>query len=389
MADVKSLEHPTLKVPYEILNKRFRLAQKSVDREVSHVQSAAGDLEKCLQDATPSVSEVTALLDGISDKLGILKRKAVESVGEEVEAAQACKRRLDHLKEAEGLAVPAAQQWNKKRLDRMLVEYFLRAGYYSTAIKLAKHSHIEDLTNIELFLVSKDIEDSLERHETTKCLAWCHENKSKLRKMKSTLEFRLRQQEFIEMMRNGKRIEAVRHARKHFTSLEDGQLADVQQAMGMLAYSPDTNIPAYKVLLDVGRWQELVEQFRQENFKLYQLNNNSVFTVTLQAGLSALKTPHCYKEGKNAGNPDCPVCSTHLRQLARNLPYAHCAQSRLICFISSQPLNEHNPPMMLPNGYVYGLYSLTQMAAENEGRVVCPRTKEIYSIEEAEKVFVM
>ena len=28
MADVRSLEHPTLKVPYEILNKRFRSAQK-------------------------------------------------------------------------------------------------------------------------------------------------------------------------------------------------------------------------------------------------------------------------------------------------------------------------------------------------------------------------
>ena len=35
MADVKSLEHPTLKVPYEILNKKFRIAQKHLDREVS------------------------------------------------------------------------------------------------------------------------------------------------------------------------------------------------------------------------------------------------------------------------------------------------------------------------------------------------------------------
>ena len=32
MTDIKSLEHPTLKVPYEILNKRFRSAQKVLDR---------------------------------------------------------------------------------------------------------------------------------------------------------------------------------------------------------------------------------------------------------------------------------------------------------------------------------------------------------------------
>ncbi|KAH3787590.1 hypothetical protein DPMN_165716 [Dreissena polymorpha] len=44
--------------------------------------------------------------------------------------------------------------------------------------------------------------------------------------------------------------------------------------------------------MDGERWHRLVEQFRLENFKLHQLNNSSVFTVTLQAGLSALKTPY-------------------------------------------------------------------------------------------------
>lgn len=35
MADIKSLEYPTLKVPYEMLNKKFRTAQKNIDREVT------------------------------------------------------------------------------------------------------------------------------------------------------------------------------------------------------------------------------------------------------------------------------------------------------------------------------------------------------------------
>ena len=112
----------------------------------------------------------------------------------------------------------------------------------------------------------------------------------------------------------------------------------------------------FQELLSESRWQQLVEQFRQENFKLYQLNPHSVFSVALQAGMSALKTPHCYKEGDQASkNPDCPICTRHINKLARGLPFAHCANSRLICRISGQALNEHNPPMMLPNGYVYGL----------------------------------
>jgi len=45
-------------------------------------------------------------------------------------------------------------------------------------------------------------------------------------------------------------------------------------------------------LMDPDCWQQLVLQFRQDNFKLHQLSTNSVFYVVLQAGLSALKTPY-------------------------------------------------------------------------------------------------
>lgn len=54
-------------------------------------------------------------------------------------------------------------------------------------------------------------------------------------------------------------------------------------------------ISPYKEMFDVARWQRLIEQFRQENYKLYQLSTQSVFTVALQAGLSALKTPYPFE----------------------------------------------------------------------------------------------
>lgn len=41
--------------------------------------------------------------------------------------------------------------------------------------------------NIEMFLTAKEVEESLERQETMTCLAWCHDNKSRLRKMKVRL----------------------------------------------------------------------------------------------------------------------------------------------------------------------------------------------------------
>lgn len=62
--------------------------------------------------------------------------------------------------------------------------------------------------------------------------------------------------------------------------------------MALLAFPVDVTIVPYAVLFDISRWDDLIEQFRQENYRLFQLSSQSVFTVTLQAGLSALKTPY-------------------------------------------------------------------------------------------------
>jgi macrophage erythroblast attacher len=289
MADVKSLEHPTLKVPYEILNKRFRSAQKVVDREVSHVTGSLAELEKLLAGGAVDRVTLTQQLDNIKEQLVGLRSKGAESLAEEARVATLCRARAVHLREGCGEEVAGggggqSKQWRRARLDRMLVEHFLRQGFYDSAIELARSEGLEDLTNIEVFLTAREVEQSLQRADISKCLAWCHDNKSKLRKMKSSLEFNVRLQEFIELVKAGERLEAVRHAKKHLASEELGQLEVVQQGMGLLAFPLDTLIQPYKDLLDTGRWQQLIEQFRAENYRLHQLSSQSMFTVALQVG---------------------------------------------------------------------------------------------------------
>ncbi|MEQ2182933.1 hypothetical protein GOODEAATRI_027312, partial [Goodea atripinnis] len=157
-------------VPYETLNKRFRAAQKNIDRETSHVTMVVAELEKTLS-SFPVVDSVVSLLDGVVEKLSALKRKAAESIQAEDESAKLCKRRIEHLKEHSSDQPGSVNLWKKKRMDRMMVEHLLRCGYYNTAVKLARQSGIEDLVNIEMFLTAKEVEESLERQETATCLA--------------------------------------------------------------------------------------------------------------------------------------------------------------------------------------------------------------------------
>ena len=161
MADVKSLEHPTLKVPYEILNKKFRMAQKSLDREVSHVTSSIGEVEKLLSleenQSGASKATLSQKLETIKEQLMQMKSKSSDIISEEIEVSDTIKKRCQHLKkgcaesgEREDVEMKA---WRKTRLDRMMVEYLLRQGYYDSALQLAENSGVMHLSNTEVIIL--------------------------------------------------------------------------------------------------------------------------------------------------------------------------------------------------------------------------------------------
>lgn len=243
-------------MPYEILNKKFRIAQKTLDRELSQIQNVTSELERGLE--SKSAGEITRLLGGVVERLQVLKRKADESISDELSAVQACKRRLDHVRQAiihiipRDLQVAYFNEWKQTRLDRMIIEHFLRLGYYETAECLATRKDIRELTNLEIFQTTREVEEDLRLHRTAKCIAWCGDNKSKLRKINSTIEFQLRVQEFVELIRADRRLDAVKHARKYFPAFENDQLKEIRQCMALLAFPLNTgNIFNYIFLLRI------------------------------------------------------------------------------------------------------------------------------------------
>ncbi|XP_028157101.1 E3 ubiquitin-protein transferase MAEA [Ostrinia nubilalis] len=393
MNEIKSLEHATLKVPYEVFNKRYRNAQRVLDVEARQVSSACSEIDNAVKNQNVPTGEIDSLLGGMVEKLTTMKRKASEAINEELQAAYVCKKRLEHLKEhASSLSETsspqvrtAMNQWRKVRLDRMLVDYFLRNGYYESAAKLADARELRDLTNVDIYCAAAEVEAELLARRTARGLQWCADNKSKLRKFNSTMEFKIRIQEFIELVREDKRLEAVRYAKKHFSTYEEGQLEDIQHCMGMLAFPKDTDVQPYQSLLAGARWTALVAQFRWEHARLLHPARLPALPVCLQLGLAALNTPQCYKESTRVSA--CPACQPPLNALARTLPHAHCSHSRLVCRISGRPLNEHNQPMVLPNGQVYGEKAIKEMV--KLGSIVCPKTKEVFSMKSVEKVYVM
>lgn len=180
-----------------------------------------------------------------------LKRKLEHLHTEEKQTQRATRARIHHLQTLHAipsLADVAYDDWSKVRLNRLLVDYLLRKGYTTSARDFAAATKISDLVDVDAFVSCAKVEKSLLEGRTNEALAWCAENRQNLKKMGSSLEFELRLQQYIEMVRTGqpaKFLEAAAHASKYLSGhSEPGRAV---QAAALLAYQPGTHVEPYKV----------------------------------------------------------------------------------------------------------------------------------------------
>ncbi|KAJ3394529.1 GID complex subunit containing RING finger motif [Lobulomyces angularis] len=391
-----SLEQPLIKVPLEQFKRAIRNSQKYIEREMLHLNAQVLEFSKkkvpSLDDEESRKQQEKAL-DHLITRLEILKRKLVETKQEEEMFCQRIKKRFIHLDELRQIQFADGEdfeRWSKVKLDRLLVDFMLRKGLMETAKLTAEEMGIKDLVDVELFTASKKIEESILNRSCSEALSWCNENKSSLKKLqeKSTLEFNLRIQDFVELIRAKKSSEAIVYAKKYITQFGDLHLKEIQQAMALLCFSPSTNCEVYKKYFDLNRWKKLAKQFQTDNYLLNSLTSESMLKISLQAGLTALKTSNCSRVEDQ--NVNCPCCSVDsFGKLAEGLPMAHQVNSVIVCRISGEIMNENNPPMVLPNGYVYSQNALNEMAEKNNGNIKCPRSNSTFHISQLRKAFVL
>ncbi|EGN92895.1 hypothetical protein SERLA73DRAFT_190495 [Serpula lacrymans var. lacrymans S7.3] len=386
---VMLFEQPFARVPYENYRKVFRASQKNIERELGNVQASANDLSRREKSGDSTPRDASKTVEGMIGRVENLKRKLSElqdTAGKPT--LDVTRERLHHLAVVEALqstSEPEFSRWADTRLDRWLVDWALRSGKEKTARKLAEEKSIETLVDIDLFADIHRIEEALSRHSCTEALSWCSENKTALRKIKSTLEFELRLQEYIELARARKSSDAIIYSKKHLIAWQETHMKQILQASALLAMPPTTSCGQYRRLYDPSRWTSLIQAFRLAIYNLNSLPTEPLLNLALYSGLASLKLPTCYHSTKNI---DCPVCDADIGLLSKEVPFSHHLNSTIVCRLSGKIMDEDNMPMAFPNGYVYSREALEDMAAKNNGQVTCPRSELTCEFSALKKVFI-
>ena len=237
------------------------------------------------------------------------------------------------------------------RLHRIIIDYLLRCSYYKTAHALStQFPHLAPLCDTDVFLSARKVLEGLRARDVSRALAWCGEYRSRLRSVGSSMEFQLRIQEMMELVKKGERDKALEYAKKWLgvgvvqgrenggredkeeekegvaaPAGERGQWEDpvvrvrmkeLQEAMTAVMffslYHPSSSSPLsspalppsllpptssayarYSHFWSDARWGELEQQFRLTHLAVHGLPPHSQLALTLYIGLATLKTPYC------------------------------------------------------------------------------------------------
>jgi macrophage erythroblast attacher len=181
------------------------------------------------------------------------------------------------------------KEYFEKRLNRLLLEYMQRSGYYKSAELFTELNDLQAFSDDYVYTESASIVRDLEQnHSCASALAWCNTNKTKLAKIGSQMEFKLRVQEFLHLLNTkNDSMEALFYARKHLVKYSDEkensdalQRETVIQVIGLLGYPQHirTELPVFQQLygnsnFDVQtKWSELAYDFKKECFSFYGLS---------------------------------------------------------------------------------------------------------------------
>ncbi|PHH83732.1 hypothetical protein CDD82_3806 [Ophiocordyceps australis] len=383
------LDQAALRLPSELLRKTFRSAHLAIEKDTSALKTLLKETGTAAVSGRASQGDVLRNMDAMLSRIRGVKRKLTASAQEEARLHLDTAARIQHLDDlyaSRTIDDVKYEAWSRIRLDRLIVDYLLRRGFHRTARELAMERGIGRLVDVDTFTSMNRIREALLNGSVSEALAWCADNKKELRKMESKLEFMLRLQQFIELVRTQsepKMLEAISHAKKHLIGSETAFPREIRQAAALLATVPGTG--GNDSLYRRSRWADLADMFTEAHSTLLALPPWPLLYLALSSGLSALKTPACHSQSAQKGEAPsmlghgvCPICSPELHDLARSVPYAHHNKSHVAYDLQ-----------LLPNGRAYGLKQLKSQALRlPSGMVQDPHTGQRYNTTQLKKVYI-
>ncbi|CAH9086809.1 unnamed protein product [Cuscuta epithymum] len=257
-------------------------------------------------------------------------------------------------------------------LNQIIASHFYREGMFDIGDCFVNESREvpEASASKSPFLEMYQILEAMRSRNLQPALTWATINHEKLKLCGADIEMKLHRQNFVEIVQNRGRDEALKYARTFFPPFSTKHLAEIQKLMGCLVYAGRLGSSPYSDLLSPNHWEKLAEDLTRQFCNLIGHSYESPLRVTVSAGVQGLPTLLKLMNVMTAKQEwqsmkELPV---HV-DLDREFQF----HSFFVCPVSRDQATEENPPMLLSCGHVLCKQSIAKLSKNNVSRPFkCP-----------------
>lgn len=402
------LQESSLKIPLESIRRNLKGLQKLDEKQFKRTEELVKEVKSC-EDKNAQKAKIKQLVNSLKS----YEKRMKQAVEQEQNLHQRIIKRVQKLEELQALKespdtkAEASEnrllKWYRDQTNLLVADYLLKNDRNiesNSGLLLLKNFQFEDLVDSDIILLSNKISSLILKKDLSALVQWINDNKSFLKKIKSTLEFETRFQEYIELIKTADFSGALKLFNEYLVQFTKTNFREIQLATGLLIFSnkakaqqTNPNFRQYNILLSADRYNFLSDLFLKIYYKLHGIPEDDPLLVYLSIGISSLKTRSCLSSAdhqalsfesilnEKLSRPEhleqgaCPVCSLEFRQLNSLLPYSHNVQSHLF-----------ESPVMLPNGNVYDRNILISAYSLGDS-VTDPLTFETFGLDEMTTMF--
>ncbi|XP_057482507.1 protein RMD5 homolog [Actinidia eriantha] len=257
-------------------------------------------------------------------------------------------------------------------IDQIIANHFYLEGLFDLGDCFVNEAKAIEAAEMRIpFLEMNQILVAMKSRNPEPALKWAATNSDKLKHNGSDLELKLHRLQFVEVLQNRGRDEALNYARTFLTPFASDHMAEIQKLMACLLWAGRLDTSPYSEFLSPTHWDKLAEELNRQFCNIMGQSHQSPLSVTIAAGVQGLPTllklmnvmTGKQQEWQSMKQLPVPV------DLDREFQF----HSVFVCPVSRDQSSEENPPMLLSCGHVLCKQSITKLSKNNSTRPFkCP-----------------